>query len=217
MKKITLIGASGFIGSAILQESLDRGHLVTAIVRHPEKIKINHPNLKIVSGDILISDSINEIIAGSDVVISSYNPGWNNPSIASETTAAYKNIINSVIKAKIPRILIVGGAGSLFVSPGKRLMDTDVFPKSFIPAVTALANVYYELLKSNTTFEWAFFSPAGNIIHGERTGNFQIGKDNLITNNKGESKISVEDYALAMIDEVENPQNHNSRFTIGYK
>lgn len=217
MKKITLIGASGFIGSAILQESLDRGHLVTSIVRHPEKIKINHPNLKVYAGDILLPNSINGIISGSDVLISSYNPGWNNPSIATETTAAYKNIINSVIEAKIPRLLIVGGAGSLFVSPGKRLMDTDVFPESFIPAVTALANVLYELQKSNTTFEWAFFSPAGNIIHGERTGNFQIGKDNLITNNKGESTISVEDYALAMIDEVENPQHHNSRFTIGYK
>ncbi len=217
MKKITLIGASGFIGSAILKEALDRGNVVTTIVRHPEKITINHPNLKVVRGDVLISGSVNTLIAGADIVISAYNPGWNNPDIAANTTSAYKNIIEGVTVAKVPRLLIVGGAGSLFVSAGKRLMDTGAIPESFMPAVTALANVCYDLQKIRTPFDWVFFSPAGNIAPGERTGNFQLGKDNLITDSKGESRISVEDYALAMIDEAENPQHHNSRFTIGYK
>ena len=216
MKKIALIGASGLVGSAILKESLQRGHMVTAIVRNPDKIKLEDPNLLIRKGDVLSEQSVPELISGADVVISAYNPGWTNPNIAEETTRAYNSIIGGVKKAKIPRLLIVGGAGSLYVAPEKRLMDTGVIPQSFMPAIEALADVFYDLQKEEKEIDWAFFSPAGNIAPGERTGKFRLGKDNLIVDPKGESNISVEDYAVAMLNEVEAPEHHRERFTIGY-
>jgi uncharacterized protein len=216
MKKIALIGASGLVGSAILKESLQRGHTVTAIVRNPDKIKLKDPNLHIKKGDVLSVQSVPELISGVDIVISAYNPGWTNPNIAEETTRAYNSIISGVKKAKIPRLLIVGGAGSLYVAPEKRLMDTGVIQESFIPAIEALAGVFYSLQKEEKEIDWAFFSPAGNIAPGERTGKFRMGKDNLIVDPKGESHISVEDYAVAMLNEVEAPEHHRERFTIGY-
>ena len=216
MKKIALIGASGLVGSAILKESLQRGHMVTAIVRNPDKIKLEDPNLLIKKGDVLSEQSVPELISGADVVISAYNPGWTNPNIAEETTRAYNSIIGGVKKAKIPRLLIVGGAGSLYVAPEKRLMDTGLIPQSFMPAIEALADVFYDLQKQEKEIDWAFFSPAGNIAPGERTGKFRLGKDNLIVDPKGESRISVEDYAVAMLNEVEAPEHHRERFTIGY-
>jgi len=116
MKKITIIGASGFIGSAILKESLKRGHTVTAIVRHPERITLEDPNLKILKGDVLVEKYVPELVKGADVVISAYNPGWTNPEISGDTTKAYKSIIDGVKKAKIPRLLIVGVIISVKVS-----------------------------------------------------------------------------------------------------
>ena len=216
MKKIALIGASGLVGSAILKESLQRGHTVTAIVRNPDKIKLTDPNLLIKKGDVLSEQSVPELISGADVVISAYNPGWTNPNIAEETTRAYNSIIGGVKKAKIPRLLIVGGAGSLYVAPEKRVMDSGLIPESFMPAIEALAGVFYGLQKEEKEIDWAFFSPAGNISPGERTGKFRMGKDNLIVDPKGESHISVEDYAVAMLNEVEAPEHHRERFTIGY-
>jgi len=216
MKKIALIGASGLVGSAILKESLERGHSVTAIVRHPEKIMLKDPNLKIISGDVLTEDSVPDLVQGADVVISAYNPGWTNPNISVETTKAYKSIISGVKKAKIPRLLIVGGAGSLYVSPEKRVMDTGVIPESFMPAIKSLAEVLYSLQKEEKELNWAYFSPAGNIAPGGKKGKYRMGKDELIVNENGESSISVEDFADAMLNEVENPQHHNERFTIGY-
>ena len=216
MKRIAIIGASGLVGSAILKESLERGHTVTAIVRHPEKITLNNPNLQIKSGDVLAEDSVPELVKGVDVVISAYNPGWTNPDIAAETTKGYKSIIGGVKKAKIPRLLIVGGAGSLYVAPEKRVMDTGMIPETYIPAIESLAGVLYHLQKEEKELDWAYFSPAGNIEPGERTGKFRLGKDHLIVDEKGESHISVEDFAVAMLDEVEKPQHHKERFTIGY-
>ena len=216
MKRIALIGASGFVGSALLKESLKRGHSVTAIVRHPEKITLNDPNLQIIQGDVLSEQSIPDVIKGVDVVISAYNPGWTNPNISQETTAAYQSIISCVKKAKIPRLLIVGGAGSLYVAPEKRVMDTGVIPESYLPAVESLANVLYDLQKNEKELDWAYFSPAGNIEPGERTGKFRLGKDQLMVDKDGKSNISVEDYAVAMLDEVDSPVHHRERFTIGY-
>lgn len=156
MKKIAIIGASGFIGTAILKESLKRGHSVTAIVRHPERITLKDPNLRILTGDVLIEESIPELVQGVDLVISAYNPGWTNPNISNYTTKAYKSIIYGVKKAKIPRLLIVGGAGSLYVAPDKRLMDTGVIPESFMPAIESLAGVLYYLQKEENELDRAF-------------------------------------------------------------
>jgi uncharacterized protein len=216
MKKIVLIGASGFIGSAILNEALDRGHTVTAVVRHPDRIKTVHQNLLVKQVDASSEHNVAEVCKGADAVISSYNPGWKNPEIAKETTMVYKAIIEGVKLSGVKRLLIVGGAASLFVSPGKRLMDAGVIPESFQPAVRALADVYLKDLKAENSIDWVFFSPAGMIEPGLRTGKFRLGKDDLVVNEKGESKISVQDYAVAMIDELEEPAHHRERFTIGY-
>jgi len=216
MKEIVLIGASGFVGSAILKEALDRGFKVIAVVRHPEKIKTVHKDLIVRQSDVSSADAVAEVCKGADAVISAYNPGWKNPDIAKETTLVYKAILEGVRKAGVKRFLVVGGAGSLLISPGKRIMDSGLIPESYLPAVRALADVYLIDLTAEKSIDWVFFSPAGIIEPGQRTGKFRLGKDDMIVNEKGESKISVQDYAVAMIDEVEKPTHHRERFTIGY-
>lgn len=216
MKEIVLIGASGFVGSAILSEALDRGHSVKAVVRHPEKIITSHKNLIKKQGDVSFSDTVAEVCKGADAVVSAYNPGWQNPDIAAETTRVYKAIIEGVRKSGVKRLLVVGGAGSLFVSHGIRLMDAGVMPEFILPAVRALADIYLKDLMDEKIIDWVFFSPAGNLEPGLRTGKFRLGKDDLIVNDSGESKISVQDYAMAMIDELEKEAHHSERFTIGY-
>lgn len=216
MKRILLIGASGFVGTAILNEALDRGHQVMAVVRHPEKIKTSHKNMEVKQGDVSSAKTVSDLCKGVDAVISAYNPGWTNPDIAAETTRVYKAILEGVREAGVKRLLVVGGAGSLFISPGKRLMNAGLMPESFLPAVRALAEVYLIELMAEKTIDWVFFSPAGDLHPGIRTAKFRLGKDDLIVNEKGESKISVQDYAVAMIDELEKPAHHRERFTIGY-
>jgi hypothetical protein len=216
MIKIVLIGASGFVGSSILNEALDRGYKVKAIVRHPEKITKVHKNLVVKQGDVSFSDTVTEVSKGADAVISAYNPGWKNPDIAVETTRVYRAILEGVRKSGVKRFLVVGGAGSLFISHGIRLMDAGVMPEFILPAVRALADFYLKDLIDEKTIDWVFFSPAGNLEPGLRTGKFRLGKDDLIVNETGESKISVQDYAGAMIDELEKPVHHRERFTIGY-
>ena len=216
MKEIVLIGASGFVGSAILKEALDRGFKVLAVVRHPEKIKTVHKDLIVKQSDVSSADTVAEVCKGADSVISAYNPGWKNPDIAKETTLVYRAILEGVRKSGVKRFLVVGGAGSLFISPGKRIMDSGLIPESYLPAVRALADVYLIDLIAEKNIDWVFFSPAGIIEPGLRTEKFHLGKDDMIVNEKGESKISVQDYAVAMIDEVEKPAHHRERFTIGY-
>ena len=216
MKKVVLIGASGFVGSAILKEALDRNHSVTAVVRHPERITMAHKNLIVKQGDVSHKNVVAEASNGADAVISAYNPGWKNPNIAADTISVYRTILDGVRQSGVKRFLVVGGAGSLFISPGKRLMDSGVIPDSFLPPVRALAGFYLIDLQAEKIIDWVFFSPAGILEPGQRTNNFRLGKDDLIVNSNGDSKISVQDYAVAMIDELEKPAHHRERFTIGY-
>jgi putative NADH-flavin reductase len=216
MSKIVIIGASGFVGAALLQEALSRGHQVKALVRNPEKIKIQHEHLEIIQGDAQDAQKVAEVAQGSDAVISAYNPGWGNKAIYDDTLKGYKAILEGVKKAGVKRLLIVGGAGSLFVKPGLTVIESGAIPDSIMPGVKGLAEVYYNMLLPEKSIDWVFFSPAGNIEPGNRTGKFRLGKDDLIVNEKGESKISVEDYAVAYLDEFETPKHHQTRFTIGY-
>lgn len=216
MQKIVLIGASGFIGSAILKEALDRGHHVTGIVRNPERVDIVHPNLVVRKADVSSAETTAKLCKGADAVISAYNPGWKNPDIAGETLKTYPAILEGVKKAGVIRFLIVGGAGTLFVSPGMRLMDSGAIPDVVLPPVKALGSFYLDILTNEKEVDWVFFSPAGTIAPGERTGKFRLGKDDLVRDAAGNSRISVEDYAVAMIDELETRAHHKERFTIGY-
>ncbi len=216
MKKIVLIGASGFVGSAILKEALDRGHQVTALVRDPKKVTIQNPNLTIKQSDVSSAQAVCELSKGADAVISAYNPGWSNPNIYDDTLKIYPAIVKGVKDAGVKRLLIVGGAGTLFVSPGVRVVDSGAIPDAIMPGVKALGEFYLNILMKEKDIDWIFFSPAGNIAPGKRTGKFRLGKDDLIVDAEGNSNISVEDYAAAMIDELEKPQHHHERFTIGY-
>ena len=142
VKKIVLIGASGFVGSALLNEALNRGFEVTAVVRHPEKIKIENENLKVVKADVSALDEVAAVCKGADAVISAFNPGWNNPDIYDETIKVYLTIIDGVKKAGVNRFLMVGGAGSLFIAPGLRLMDSGEVPENILPGVEEKVMVY---------------------------------------------------------------------------
>lgn len=216
MKKVALIGASGFIGSQLVKELLSRGYQVTAIVRSADKIKNDDKNLKVVSADVFDTDKLAEVLKNNDAVISAYNPGWTNPNIYDDTIKGYQSIIEAVKKAGIKRLQAVGGAGSLLVAPGKTVVDSGAIPDEILPGVKALALVLKDQFLPEKELDWVFFSPAGTIEPGERTGKYRLGLDNLITDDHGNSKISVQDYAKAMVDELENPKHHQQRFTIGY-
>lgn len=216
MKNVVLIGASGFVGTAILNELLNRGHKVTAIVRDPAKVTASNPNLKVIQADVTDTDVLIEASKGKDAVISAYNPGWKNPNIYEETLKNYPLIVDSVKKAGVERLLIVGGAGTLFYAPGKMVMDADDVPAKLLPGIKPLGEFYLNTLRKENDIDWIFLSPAANMTPGERTGKFRIGKDDLVVDVNGDSNISVEDYAVAMVDELEQKKYHKERFTIGY-
>lgn len=216
MAKVVLIGASGFVGSAILKELLNRSIKVTAVVRKPENIKITNSNLTVVKADVSDANRLADICEGADAVISAYNFGWTNPDIYELILKVYPEILKGVKKAGVKRLLIVGGAGTLFVSPGLRVVDSGAIPNEILGGVKSLGEFYLNTLMHEKEIDWVFFSPAGIIEPGERTGKYRLGKDDLIVNKDGESKISVEDYTKAMVDELEKPEHYQERFTIGY-
>lgn len=219
MANVVLIGATGFVGSAILNELLARGHKVTAVVRNAAKLPKND-SLTAVEEDVANVDAIANIAKGKDAVISAYNPGWNNPQMGKINDENYPKIVEAVKKSGVKRLLIVGGAGTLFVKPGVRVVDTGVIPDAIIDAVRSLGNFYLNYLTKEHDLDWVFFSPAGafeDADKGKRTGKFRLGKDDLIVDPAtGTSHISVQDYAIAMVDELEKPAHHKERFTIGY-
>ncbi|WP_455497826.1 NAD(P)-dependent oxidoreductase [Coprobacter sp.] len=216
MKKIVLIGASGYVGSAIMKEALSRGIQVTAIVRNPEKITVKDPGLIVKKGDVADVNEVVQLAKGADAVVSAYNPGWNNPNIYEETLSVYPKILEAVKQSGVSRFLMVGGAGTLFIEPGVRLVDSGMIPETILPGVKSLGEFYLNTLSKEKDLDWVFFSPAANLFPGKRTAKFRLGKDDMVVDDQGESSISVEDYAVAMIDELEHPLHHRERFTVGY-
>jgi len=215
--KIALIGATGFVGSAILKEASDRGIQVTAIARNPEKLKAQK-NLTIVKSDVMDSDKLSEVLKGNDVVVSAYNPGWANPDIYNEFLKGAQSIQDAVKKSGVKRYIIVGGAGSLFVAPNVQLIDTPQFPAEWKPGALA-ARDYLDILKKENELDWTYLSPAIEMNPGtphERKGTYRTGLDNPVFDANNKSTISVEDLAVAIIDEVENPKHIRVRFTVGY-
>ncbi|MCD8072729.1 MAG: NAD(P)H-binding protein, partial [Alistipes sp.] len=188
-----------------------------AIVRHTAKLPADN-NIEAVQCDVADTDSMIEAIRGYETVISAYNPGWSNPDIYEETLSGYRSILLAASEVRTDRLLIVGGgAGSLYVAPGVMLMDTGTLPGEILPGVRSLARVYTDMLPNVENIDWVFFSPAARMEHGSRTGNYRTGRDEIILNVKGESVISVEDYAREMMDEAEQRRHHRERFTIGYR
>ncbi|MXV52585.1 NAD(P)H-binding protein [Pedobacter sp. HMF7647] len=216
--KIALIGASGFVGSAILNEALERGHEVTAIVRNPEKITVQNTNLKAEKGDVFKKSEIAGLVKGSDIVISAYNPGWHSENIAQEIIEGSKAIQAEVKEAGVKRFITIGGAGSLEIAPGVQLVDTPEFPKEYKVAASAVRD-YLADIKEEQDLDWTFFSPAIEMHQGisiGKTGKYRTGLDNPVFNENNRSILSVEDLAVAILDEAENPKHIKQRFTAAY-
>lgn len=215
--KIALIGATGFVGSVILKEALDRGIQVTAIARHPEKIEAQQ-NLITMKSDVMDTDKLSEILKGNDVVVSAYNPGWANPDIYNEFLKGSKSIQKAIKKSGVKRYIVIGGAGSLFVAPNVQLIDTPQFPAEWKPGALA-ARDYLDILKKENELDWTYLSPAIEMNPGaphERKGTYRTGSDNPVFDADHRSRISVEDLAVAIVDEVEKPKHLRARFTVGY-
>lgn len=212
--KIALIGATGFVGTAILKEALDRSHEVTAIVQHPEKLQ-SHPKLHPQKGNIYNVDEVARLIAGHDAVISAFSPGKTDPDIREKHVQGIKTLITAMKQARITRLLVVGGAGSLEVKPGLRVIDTPEFPDQWKGTARATADVL-QLLRREHDLGWTCLSPSAMLQPGTRTGTFRLGTDQLLVDANGQSRISTQDYAVAMIDELEQPKHLRQRFTVGY-
>lgn len=212
--KISIIGASGFVGSAVLIEALARNHHVTAIARDPEKITISHVHLVFKRGDIL-NDDVSRLVSGNDAVISAYNPGWNNPEIYKDYIKGSEALLQGVKQAGIKRFLVVGGAGSLEISPGVQLVDRPDFPAEWKQGALA-ARDFLNILRKEQHIEWTFLSPAILLQPGNKTNKFRLGTDQPVYDEKEECKITVADLAIALIDELEKPQFIRKRFTVGY-
>jgi len=212
--KIALIGATGFVGSNILNELSNRNHQITAIARNPK----NETTANWVSADIFDIDALAEILKGHDVVISAYNPGWANPNIYNDSVTGSKSIQEAVKRSGVKRFLTIGGAGSLYIAPNLQLIDTPEFPKEIFDGANA-AREYLEVIKQEKDLDWAFFSPAIEMHQGittGRTGKYRLGLENPVFNDEQRSVLSGEDLAVVIADEVENPKHHQVRFTAAY-
>jgi putative NADH-flavin reductase len=213
--KLALIGASGFVGSALLEEALNRGHHVTAIVRNPEKITTTDDKLTVQKGDAQDADEVAQLVAGHDAILNAYNAGWTNPNLYNDFLKGSLAIEKGTEASGVKRLLIVGGAGSLEIAPGFQLVDSPEFPEAYKAGATA-ARDYLTGLRKNTTLDWTYLSPAINLAPGERTGTFRIGTETPVFDEKGENNVSVKDLAIAALDEIEQPQFIQKRFTLGY-
>jgi putative NADH-flavin reductase len=204
MANIALIGASGNLGSKILAEALNRGHTVTGIVRNPEKLP-PQAGLTAKRGDVFDAAGLTALLAGHDAVISSVHYTASDPAL----------LLQAVRASGVKRYLVVGGAGSLEIAPGKALVDTPDFPAAYKEEASK-GRDYLALLRGVTDLDWTFLSPSAIIAPGERTGKFRLGGDQLLVGADGQSRISQEDYAIALIDELEKPAHRQQRFTVGY-
>jgi putative NADH-flavin reductase len=202
--KIALLGATGNVGTRLISELTRRGHQVTAIARHPEKLN-RQDGVNPVAGDVQDEKPLSAALKGQDVVIHS---------VKFLSTNASK-IIAATKAAKVPRLLVVGGAGSLEVSPGLTLVNTPDFPAEYKPETLAGVE-FLNVLRGEKELDWTFLSPSYFFAPGERTGKFRLGKDELLVAADGQSRISTEDFAIALVDELEQPKHSHQRFTVGY-
>lgn len=203
MARIALIGATGNVGTRILQELVSRHHQVTAIVRDPSKVPAR-AGVTAVRGDVADPAGLAKVLAGHDAVVSAVRFLDSDPAA----------LIGAVRASGVKRYLVVGGAASLFVAPGKRLLDQPDFPAAYKPEATAGA-AFLDALRQADDLDWTFLSPSAAFVPGERTGKFRLAQDELLVSPKG-STISFEDFAVALVDEIEKPAHVRQRFTVGY-
>lgn len=202
--KIAVIGASGNVGSRIVTEALSRGHRVTGVARHSDRIA-PRPGLSVAAGDIADPESLASVLAGPDVVVSSVR----------FVDFDVDRLLSALELAGRPRLLMVGGAGSLKTAAGAVLVDTPNFPEPFRAEARAGAATLRQL-REQDGIDWTFLSPSAMFAPGVRTGQFRLGQDTLLVDAQGQSRISLEDYAVAMLDEIDAPRHRRQRFTVGY-
>lgn len=211
--KLALYGAAGMVGSRLAKEALDRGHSVTALVRHTGKLSLSHPELKELQADASDASDVAAKVAGHDAVISAISPRGDGG--VEGFLKAARSLIAGCKQAGVKRLLWVGGAGSLEVAPGLMLMDAPGFPDAYLNE----AKAQYEALKifrAETELEWSYASPAAMLTPGERRGKFKLGGDQLVKDAKGESRISMEDLAYACVYQLEKHGKIKQRFTAAY-
>jgi len=216
MKKVAVIGATGFVGTQIVNELVNRGYEVEAIVRDASKVQ---PNEKVTAKSVDVNHvgELAEALKGNDAVISSFNAGWTNPNLYDDFLNGSVNIEKAVEESGVKRFITVGGAGSLFID-GNQLVDGPDFPADIKPGATA-ARDYLNKIKENTVLDWTFFSPAIEMHQGTagvRTGKYRTALENPVFSEEGRSVLSVEDVAVVLVDELEQNNHIRERFTAAY-
>ena len=211
--KIALFGASGMIGQRILNEAVSRGHNVTAIVRNPSKVDTTSPAVTALAGNILDPKDVAATVAGHDAVVSAYGPSHDTPETVIDSV---RSLAGGLQEANVRRLVVVGGAGSLEVAPGVQLVDTPEFPAAWKAVALAHRDALAALKADGGNLDWTYVSPAAFIQPGERTGSFRVGGTQLLTDAEGNSKISAEDFAIAIIDELENRAHVQEQITAAY-
>jgi uncharacterized protein len=209
--KLALYGATGKSGSRILKELVSRGHRVTAIVRNPAKLPQPGPGVLVKRDNLSDPKKIAAAIDGADAVVSAYAPPQDDPD---EIVGVTQRQVDALTHGSNTRLIVVGGAGGLNVAPGVTLVDSGYLPEAYLPIAKAHIKALGVLKAS--TIDWTYLAPAAYFIPGERTGKFRLGKDELVADAQKESRISMEDYAIALVDELEKPRHRRQRFSVGY-
>ena len=217
MKKVAVIGATGFVGTQVVKELANRGYFVNALARNTSKIEESE-NVKAIAVDVYNTAELSEILKGNDAVISTFNPGWTNPNIFEDFLKGAESIEKAVEESGVKRFIAVGGAGSLYIAENLQLIDTPEFPAEIKPGAEA-ARQYLEIIKKNENLDWTFFSPAIEMHQGTagvRKGTYRTALENPVFDENGRSVLSVEDVAVALVDELENGKFVKQRFTAAY-
>ncbi|WP_149524440.1 NAD(P)-dependent oxidoreductase [Sphingobacterium hotanense] len=214
--KVAIIGASGFVGSKLVNEALNRGLEVTGIARKAENISAE--NISKIAVDVNDVEELTKALKNQDVVISAFNAGWTNPNLYQDFLAGSKSIQQAVKTSGVKRLIVIGGAGSLYGNDNEQLVDSADFPAEIKPGAIA-ARDYLNILKEEKELDWVFFSPAIEMHPGVtdgRTGQYRLGKDHPVVDQNNISRLSPEDLAVVLLDEVQQPKHHQERFTAAY-
>lgn len=211
--RVAIIGATGFVGSALLKEAIGRGHEVTALVSDPSKVPATS-GVQPVQVDVLAQEDLAAKLKGHGAVISAFS-GHAQTDVLGYYVKGVQSIVSALQQADIPRLLLVGGAGGLEVAPGVQLIDTPQFPAQWKGTAEG-ARQALTLLRQEQSLDWTVLAPSAHLEPGERTGKFRLGTDALLVDTEGHSHVSLADYAVAMIDELERPAHSRTRFTVGY-
>ena len=213
---LAVIGATGYVGDAVVRELAARGHNITAFARNAAKV-LAAPNVRAVAADVTAADFAAQL-AGFDAVVSAFNPGWTNPHIGRDFRAGYAAILAAAKTAQVPYLLVVGGAGSLYVAPGVQLIDTPAFPQEIYDGANAARELLRDL-QARDDLNWSLISPPARLgaeagFSEERTGKYRLGQDDLLMDGDAPAGISVADLAIAIADDVEQKAHLRQRFTV---